>query len=65
MMVKLLIILISFCVLVTQLVLSAEAVVVSLDGNYRPKRLAPELRQALLSGSPLRKENMQGLQELL
>lgn len=35
-----------------QLVLSAEAVVVSLDSAYKPKRINPSLRQLLLTGAP-------------
>ena len=51
-----------------QLVLSAEAVVVSLDADYKPKRLRPELREALLTGrAPPRAAGQPGLhlQELL
>lgn len=33
-----------------QLALKAEAVVVSLDSRYRPKRINPALRDALLTG---------------
>lgn len=36
-----------------QLVLSAEAVVVSLDENYRPKRISKELLEAIRHGRPL------------
>lgn len=48
-----------------QLVLSAEAVVVSLDGRYRPKRLSAKLREAMVKGQPLSPEDRQRLQELL
>jgi acyl-CoA thioesterase FadM len=33
-----------------QLVLSAEAVVVSLDSSYKPKRISPKLRELLVAG---------------
>lgn len=33
-----------------QLVLSAEAVVVSLDSSYKPKRINPKLRELLVAG---------------
>ena len=48
-----------------QLVLSAEAVVVSLDRNYRPKRLSAALRKAMLRGQPLSEADRQRIQELL
>jgi acyl-CoA thioesterase FadM len=35
-----------------QLVMTAEAVVVSLDASYKPKRLSPHLRELLLAGVP-------------
>lgn len=35
-----------------QLVLSAEAVVVSLDSSYKPKRISPRLRELLQTGAP-------------
>ena len=49
-----------------QLVMTAEAVVVSLDSSYKPKRLAPRLRELLLAGAPAAGQGtpMQ-LQELL
>ena len=36
-----------------ELVLSAEAVVVSLDSSYRPKRINPLLREAMATGRPV------------
>ena len=50
-----------------QLVLKAEAVVVSLDKNYRPKRINPSLRDALLTGRPLAEPGQEPLaiQELM
>lgn len=50
-----------------QLVLSAEAVVVSLDKSYRPKRINPALKDALLTGRPLAEPGQQPLamQELM
>lgn len=35
-----------------QLALSAEAVVVSLDAQYRPKRIDAAVRQRLVAGAP-------------
>ncbi len=48
-----------------QLALSGEAVVVSLDKNYRPKRLSAALKESLVSGQPLSKQDQQQLHELL
>lgn len=49
-----------------QLVMTAEAVVVSLDSSYKPKRLSSRLREVLLAGAPAAGDGpaMQ-LQELL
>ena len=48
-----------------QLALSAEAVVVSLDKQYRPKRLSAALRNAMVSGQALSEKDRQRVQELL
>lgn len=45
------------------LVLSAEAVVVSLDSSYKPKRINARLRELLLTGAPA--GELLQLQELL
>jgi len=37
---------------VPQVVLTATAVVVSLDGQYRPQRIHPSLRERLMSARP-------------
>lgn len=46
-----------------QLVLTAEATVVSLDNSYRPKRLSAALCEAMITGQPLNEDGK--VQELL